>query len=59
MGNEQFIKEFKELTSKGLITTYKELQDKNGWSRPKVDGEIDRGEYEKIKISGIYILIKK
>lgn len=59
MNRQEFIDELNRLVDSGELATFKDIQDKIGGSRSKVDGEVKRGNYEKVKISGIYILIKK
>ena len=39
--------------------SYEKMQENTMSSRSKIDGEINGNVYEKVKIGGIYILIKK
>ena len=59
MDRNTFIKELKSLVRSGGILTFKQAQENTMSSRSKIDGEINRNVYEKVKIGGIYILIKK
>lgn len=50
--------EIKKLIEAGILTNFKEVQEKLGVSRTKVENMVKAGLYEKIKLHKTFILIK-